>query len=1223
MTIFKKLSIYVAAVAALVLPQIRAGTFSSDFTAGTPPDGMTLNGSTVIENGILKITKAINSQGGSAVISDVDSGAPVYGFDLTANVRLGGGTSTPADGFSINFDPTAGPTTQTGEEGTAGGITFSFDIFDNGNENPPAPSIDVKVGGTVVATHHMTIADFDTGTDFVPLHITVGADGATSLAYKGNIIFTNLYFAGYAPIAGGSFVIGGRTGGLNENQWFDDLNITTFTQPKVGVAVQPKSETVLVGSNTTISPTLNNTDGATFQWFKNGQPIQGANSADLTLTGVTAADNGNKYKLTITGPNNTVTTDEVTLTVRDIPLPATPQLSFNFDDGTAPPDTSLVGNPDTTSAGYITATGGVNDSGVLHITDAVNGVAGAFIINDPAAGQPVYGFTASFDMLVGGGTVPPADGFSFNFASDIPDDPTTGQSTGAEDGVGTGLTVGFDIFDNGGGEAPSIDVRLGGQLLAQVKVPLSFIDTGTDFAPVVIRLEDDGTLDVAYKGVVVYDNFPVPGLSSITGGRFAFVGRTGGLNENQWVDNLDITTDTTPGTLRITSPPNSQTVLAGKPATFSVGVNDPTGVSYQWSRNGTPIQGATSSSYTLNQAAVGDNGATFTVTATKGTATATSNSVTLTVVDLAPPANPAANFTFDDGQVPVGTTLTGNDTTIAGYVTTTGGVNDSGVLHLTDAANSANGGFVIDPLLGGAEVSSFTIAFDARIGGGTPTPADGFSVNFAPDLPTTVGNAEDGAGSGLTVGFDIFDNGNETPPAPSIDVKWNGALVASVHVPRPGLETGDAFKTVIIHVSDAGKLELAYGDTVYFNALQLPNYTFISNGKVGFYGRTGGLNENQWFDNILIGLNKSTVFRISQEPADALVIDGSTATFNVVVSDPAGATYQWSRNGQPIQGATGPSYTTPALTVADSGTTYRVVATAATGGRTATSRDALVTVVPPLSISNPKVSFDFEDGAVPNGTELNAGTGGGGYIDAGVVHLTDAANGQGGTFVVNDLDNGQAVNAFTAHFKVRVGGGTTPPADGFSFVWVNDLPAGVVFGEDGSGTGLVISFDIFDNGNETPPAPSIDARFNGTTAATVHLPYQQMETGDNFGDVFIRLESDGTLDLQYNGMAIFNNVQLPGFTPLRGAAFAIGARTGGYNENQWIDDVQIATSVIVGGAHLTITKQADGKLKIEWDGAGTLQSAADVTGQWTPVTGATSGVLVSPSANHQFFRVVQ
>ena len=40
----------------------------------------------------------------------------------------------------------------------------------------------------------------------------------------------------------------------------------------------------------------------------------------------------------------------------------------------------------------------LNGSGSLQLTAAANDQSGAFIIADPNAGAPVYGFTARFDM---------------------------------------------------------------------------------------------------------------------------------------------------------------------------------------------------------------------------------------------------------------------------------------------------------------------------------------------------------------------------------------------------------------------------------------------------------------------------------------------------------------------------------------------------------------------------------------------------------------------------------------------------------------------------------------------------------------------------------------------------------------------------------------------------------------------------------------------------------
>ena len=85
----------------------------------------------------------------------------------------------------------------------------------------------------------------------------------------------------------------------------------------------------------------------------------------------------------------------------------------------------------------------------------------------------------------------------------------------------------------------------------------------------------------------------------------------------------------------ITSQPASQTVFAGQPVTFSVGVQDATGVSYQWLRNLTDIAGATGPSYTLAAAAVGDSGSTYSVRAGSAGGTVLSSAASLTVTPKA------------------------------------------------------------------------------------------------------------------------------------------------------------------------------------------------------------------------------------------------------------------------------------------------------------------------------------------------------------------------------------------------------------------------------------------------------------------------------------------------------------------------------------------------------------------------------------------------------------
>jgi hypothetical protein len=1232
-----------AGAAAFLLPQSQAGTFSANFNDNAAPAGTSVNGNTgdnnsgVIENGILKITKNANGKTGGFVIDDLDAGARVYGFALTAKVLVGLGSGTPADGFSLNFAPSIDLGATGGEEGIGDGLTVSFDEFVNADVGETTPTIDLKYGpafgapgnGTVIASAPTTAnamrTDFEAPADtFADLSLTVSPAGAVTLVYKGQTIYTNLFIPNYQPITGGRLAIVGRTGGLNENFWFDDVNLTTFTKPRV------ESQTVVTGSSVTFAPVLGDVSGATFEWLKNGSPISGETSQTLTLNNVALADSGAKYSLRVTNADSSVvTSDEGTLTVVDIPL-AAPTASYDFTsaDGSAPAGTTLYGSDQFTPySGYISGTGGVNDSGVLHLTDAQAGQWGAIVVDDLVAGAPVYGITAHFKALVGGGTVPPADGFSFNFASDIPD-PTNLEY---ENGAGTGLTIGFDIYDNGGvAEAPSIDVRYGGVLIAQQKVPISFIETGADFTDVLIRLENDGTLDVAYKGVVVFNNLLIPGFSQITGGRVLLGARTGGSTENIWIDDLAITPNTVAGDLRITTQPVSKYVVAGQSVTLSTAVNDSTGVTYQWNKNGAQIGGATSADYTFN-ATTTDSGATYTVTATRGGLTATSNPVKVTAVAI----NPTVNYTFDAStDVPAGTLVLRDpaDTTTAGYIAANGGVNDSGVLHLTDAVNGQKGAFVIQPLLGGGEIAGFNAAFDVYIGGGTQPPADGFSFNWSPNLSDTIpgGDLEDGAGGDLTIGFDIFDNaGGE---GPSIDVRWKGQLIAQTKLTSQEIQTAPAgdltptFRQVIIKLTPEGKLDLVYGDRILYTGLQLPSYAPVINGKYAFYARTGGLNANLWLDNVRIEAIKSvSPLRITTQPADTLLIAGQTATFSVGVSDPVGATYQWSRNGTPINGANSATYTTPQLAANDAGVSYSVTVTGP--GGTVPSRSAIL--VAPFVVANPDVSLQF-DGAdtadailFPNdpvNVPSSGYIGDGGVNGTSAFHLTDDVGGQGGALYFSPFDNGEPVSAFTATLKLLLRS-VGSPADGISFVWANDITPTDAFGEDGKGSGLVVSLDTWDNGNGE--APALDIAYKGTPVATAKLPISALMTGDNYADFAVRLENDGTVDVQYNGRLIFSNVQLPNFTPLADAYFAIGGRTGGASADQWVDDVKIVTTSAAAGPTLNVTRNSDGSLTIGWTGAGTLEATSDLGGnQWTTI-GATNPATIPTTGNMRFFRVVQ
>lgn len=83
---------------------------------------------------------------------------------------------------------------------------------------------------------------------------------------------------------------------------------------------------------------------------------------------------------------------------------------------------------------------------------------------------------------------------------------------------------------------------------------------------------------------------------------------------------------------------------------------------------------------------------------------------------------------------------------------------------------------------------------------------------------------------------------------------------------------------------------------------------------------------------------------ISAQPVAQTVSAGATATFTVTATGSAPLSYQWKKGGAAISGATSTTYTTPATTMADTGSSFTVTVSNSAG--TATSSAAVLTVQP-------------------------------------------------------------------------------------------------------------------------------------------------------------------------------------------------------------------------------------------------------------------------------------
>ena len=116
------------------------------------------------------------------------------------------------------------------------------------------------------------------------------------------------------------------------------------------------------------------------------------------------------------------------------------------------PDLEIISNTDTTEW---RASGGVDDSGYLSLTDAVGGAQASIIF--PPVADPISAFKFGVDARIGGDRDRPADGFSINIVR--AEDPILAEPRGSgyavesqfpglgglqEEGSQTGLGIGFD-----------------------------------------------------------------------------------------------------------------------------------------------------------------------------------------------------------------------------------------------------------------------------------------------------------------------------------------------------------------------------------------------------------------------------------------------------------------------------------------------------------------------------------------------------------------------------------------------------------------------------------------------------------------------------------------------------------------------------------------------------------------------------------------------------------
>ncbi|MCH7591611.1 MAG: hypothetical protein IH989_02370 [Planctomycetes bacterium] len=320
----------------------------------------------------------------------------------------------------------------------------------------------------------------------------------------------------------------------------------------------------------------------TYHWFKDGRPIAelgcsgvaGVQTDTLVIEPVNAGDSGS-YSVAVSNRCNIDTplmTSSILVTVdaaiqdcnRNGRDDATDLIcggeyvcsgiagSFDCDNNGIPDecraadfDLEQFEDFESIGMGSFTLNGSATvDGGSVRLTEAVNSLLGT-VIFEPMSTERMSAFTASFDFQMGQGTSPGADGISFALLDTTLYGPTV---LFGEEGPGpASLVLQFDTHDNSELDLSGnfVQISHNGVPVASVEPPFMLDDFRWYHAEIVFA-ESNLTLTLTPSGaapVVIFDTVSVFGFVPFVA-TYGFGGRTGGLNNEQRIDNVYFSTRT-------------------------------------------------------------------------------------------------------------------------------------------------------------------------------------------------------------------------------------------------------------------------------------------------------------------------------------------------------------------------------------------------------------------------------------------------------------------------------------------------------------------------------------------------------------------------------------------------------------------------------------------------------------------------------------------------------
>jgi len=475
-------------------------------------------------------------------------------------------------------------------------------------------------------------------------------------------------------------------------------------------------------------------------------------------------------------------------------------------------------------------------------------------------------------------------------------------------------------------------------------------------------------------------------------------------------------------------PDPAPTLIQGGTVTLTVAATGNGALSYQWQKDGKAIQGATKATLVLANVASTDAGTyTCVVTATlNGTHTATTSAPSVLGVGQLPTlaSQPLALQTVVLGA-PAAFSVTASGNGSLSYQW----LKDGLALDATANPSAATASLALAAAQA-ADAGAYTCAVTNTVNGIPGTLATGQAV-LAVNVPPQVGAlSAQTQGQGGNVTFTVAATGNGT-----LSYQWSKGGVAI-----PGA-TAPALTLTGVQPADAADYACVVTNTL--------------NGTTTTTSTDATLAVNP-------GPSVAPL-------ADQTQIQGGAASFTAVATHLGTLSYQWQKNGAPIDPVANPSAATATLTlsslaVADGGA-YRCVVTDTVNGVSAptTSNAANLTinqqpvfggpvanqgftlaggtaVFTAAATSNGTLSYQWYQGAAPNGTAVGASNA------TGLLNLTGllaAANGSTYYCVATSTLNGTTITATSSPATLVLDGAPT---------FTTQLPATVTAGVGGPAT---------------------------------------------------------------------------------------------------------------------------------------------------------------------------